>query len=69
MFYLVEEELPIEINCEDIEANIDTVFDHRVLSMRNEKVNAIFKIEAEIAHGFSEYLLKLKVLQKYLHLR
>lgn len=53
---LVKEELPIEINTEDIEANIDTVLDHRVLSMRNEKVNAVFKIEAEIAHGFSEYL-------------
>jgi len=53
---LVKEELPIEINGEDIEANIDTVLDHRVLSMRNEKVNAVFKIEAEIAHGFSEYL-------------
>lgn len=53
---LVKEELPIEINCEDVEANIDTVLDHRVLSMRNEKVNAVFKIEAEIAHGFSEYL-------------
>lgn len=52
----VKEELPIEINGEDIEANIDTVLDHRVLSMRNEKVNAVFKIEAEIAHGFSEYL-------------
>lgn len=53
---LVKEELPIEINGEDIEANIDTILDHRVLSMRNEKINAVFKIEAEIAHGFSEYL-------------
>lgn len=53
---LVKEELPIEINGEDIEANIDTVLDHRVLSMRNEKINAVFKIEAEVAHGFSEYL-------------
>ncbi|WP_234117424.1 aspartate--tRNA(Asn) ligase [Clostridium hydrogenum] len=53
---LVKEELPIEINKENIEANIDTILNHRVLSMRNEKVNAIFKIEAEIAHGFSEYL-------------
>lgn len=52
----VEEELPIEINKEKVEANIDTILNHRVLSMRNEKINAVFRIEAEIAHGFSQYL-------------
>ncbi|MCD2346361.1 aspartate--tRNA(Asn) ligase [Clostridium guangxiense] len=53
---LVKEDLPIEINSESIEANIDTILNHRVLSMRNEKINAVFKVEAEIAHGFSKFL-------------
>ncbi|PJI08532.1 MULTISPECIES: aspartate--tRNA(Asn) ligase [Clostridium] len=54
----VEEEIPIEINKDDMKLNIETLLDNRVLSMRNEKVSSIFKIETEIAHGFSEFLLK-----------
>lgn len=53
---LVKEELPIEINKGNIAANLDTILNHRVLSMRNERINAVFKLEAEIAHGFSSFL-------------
>lgn len=52
----VSEDLPIEINKIDIDANLDTILNNRVLSLRNPKINATFKIQAEIAHGFSEYL-------------
>ncbi|KHD36793.1 aspartyl-tRNA synthetase [Clostridium acetobutylicum] len=52
------EKMPIEINKEDMELNIDTLIENRILSMRNRRVNSIFKIETEIAHGFSEFLVK-----------
>ncbi|URZ02995.1 aspartate--tRNA(Asn) ligase [Clostridium felsineum] len=52
------DESPIELNKEDMELNIDTLIDNRVISMRNKKVSSIFKIETEIAHGFSEFLVK-----------
>lgn len=52
----VSEDLALEINKSDITAELDTILNNRVLSLRNPKINAIFKIQAEIAHGFSEYL-------------
>lgn len=52
----VHEDLPIEINKTDLDANLDTILNNRALSLRNPKINAVFKIQAEIAHGFSEYL-------------
>jgi nondiscriminating aspartyl-tRNA synthetase len=54
----VIDDLPIEINKNNMEANLDTILDNRVLSLRNLKINAIFKIQAEIAHSFSEFLQK-----------
>ncbi len=52
----VKDDLPIEINKENIEANLDAILNNRVLSLRNSKVNAVFKIQAALAHGFSGYL-------------
>ncbi|WP_373898137.1 aspartate--tRNA(Asn) ligase [Haloimpatiens sp. FM7315] len=54
----VKEELPIEINTKEINANLDTILDHRVLSLRQEKINAIFSVQGIIAEGFREFLLK-----------
>lgn len=50
------EELPIEINKKDLEVNLDTMLNNRVLSLRHEKKNAIFKIQNMITEGFREYL-------------
>jgi len=50
------EDLPIEINKEALELNLDVLLNNRVLSMRNPKINAIFKIQAALAQGFSQYL-------------
>lgn len=52
----VKDDLPIEINKDNVEANLDTVLNNRVLSLRNPRVNAVFKIQAALAQGFAEYL-------------
>lgn len=54
----VKEELPIEINKKELEVNLDTMLNHRVLSLRQEKKNAIFKIQGLVAQGFREFLIK-----------
>lgn len=53
----VNEDLPIEINKDELEANIDTVLNNRVLSLRNPKVNAVFKIQAVLAQAFQSFLI------------
>lgn len=52
----VDHELPMEVNKESIEASMDVMLNNRVLSFRNRKVNAIFKIQGTIAQAFGEYL-------------
>jgi nondiscriminating aspartyl-tRNA synthetase len=52
----VYEDLPIEINKEELEANIDTILNNRVLSLRNPRINAVFKIQAALAQGFQAFL-------------
>ncbi len=49
-------ELPIEINKKELEINLDTMLNNRVLSLRHEKINSIFKIQNIIVQGFREYL-------------
>lgn len=51
------EELPIEINQSSLDLNLDTMLNNRVLSLRHEKVNSIFKIQNLIVQGFREFLL------------
>lgn len=51
-----QNKLPIEINLPDVEANLDTILNNRVLSLRHAKLNAVFKIQALLAQGFGEYL-------------
>lgn len=51
-------ELPIEINKPELEINLDTMLNNRVLSLRHEKVNSIFKIQNLIVQGFREFLNK-----------
>lgn len=53
---MVTEDLPIEINKEELEVNIDTLLNNRVLTLRHLKTNAIFKIQAALAQGFAEFL-------------
>lgn len=55
---LVREELPIEINNEALNINLDTMLNNRVLSLRHEKINTIFKVQNILAQAFEEFLLK-----------
>lgn len=52
------EELPIEINQNNLDINLDTMLNNRVLSLRHEKINAIFKVQNLIVEGFKEFLVK-----------
>lgn len=61
----VKEDLPIEINKEELEANLDTILNHRVLSLRNPRVNAIFKVQAVLAQAFQSFLTKEGFTQVY----
>lgn len=50
-------ELPIEINSNIMESNLETQLNNRVLSLRHKQINAIFKIQALISQGFGEFLV------------
>ncbi|MCB2297410.1 aspartate--tRNA(Asn) ligase [Clostridium tagluense] len=50
-------ELPIEINNDELEINLDTMLNNRVLSLRHAKVNSIFKIQNIIVRGFRQLLI------------
>ena len=52
----VYKELPIEINKESLEVNLDTMLNNRVLSLRHQKVAAIFKVQNIIVNAFREFL-------------
>ena len=52
----VKEELPIEINKETLEVNLDTMLNNRVLSLRHPKINSIFKVQNIIVDSFKAFL-------------
>lgn len=52
------DELPVEINKENLEINLDTMLNNRVLSLRHPKVNSIFKVQNSIVNGFRKFLNK-----------
>lgn len=54
----VKEELPIEINKDNIEASLEVILNNRVLSLRNTKKNAVFKVQHIVVEGFREFLSK-----------
>jgi len=49
---------PIQINrpYHVFNAKLETLLTHRVLALRNPKIGAIFKVQAELIHGFREFL-------------
>lgn len=50
-------ELPIEINKNELDINLDTMLNNRVLSLRHPKINAIFKIQNIIVQAFRQLLI------------
>lgn len=53
----VKEPLPIEYNRPEIKADTETILDHRPLTLRNQKINAVFKIQATIVQAYREFLV------------
>jgi len=52
----VNEDLPFEIDKNEINANIDTLLNHRGISLRNLKNKAIFKVQASILKAYRDFL-------------
>lgn len=52
----VNSELPIAVNQATLNVNLDTILNHRVLSLRHEKEQSIFKIQSAIASEFRHFL-------------
>ncbi|HBK34062.1 TPA: aspartate--tRNA(Asn) ligase [Candidatus Uhrbacteria bacterium] len=52
----VTDVLPIEINKDDVEAQLDSILDHRVTTLRNLKQRAIFRVQAALVHGYRAYM-------------
>ena len=51
---VVEGELPFDISQKNLEVNLPTLLDNRNLSLRNKKVNNIFKIYSQILKSYAE---------------
>ena len=52
------EDLPIEINKENMDISLDVMLNNRALSLRNPKLGAVLKVKAVLAQAFSEFLIK-----------
>lgn len=48
--------LPVEINNPDLNVNLDTLLDNRVVSLRHPKQRAIFRVQAALVHGYRNYM-------------
>lgn len=46
----------VEYTKPEIPSDLDHILDHRALSLRNRKIQAVFTIQAEIAHAYRQYM-------------
>lgn len=53
-----EGDLPIDISEQNLNVHLDTLLDNRVLTLRNEKIKAIFKIYSELLKSYSDIMRK-----------
>lgn len=51
-----EGELPVDISEDDFNLHLDTLLDNRVLTLRNDKVKAIFKVYSEILKAYADFM-------------
>jgi nondiscriminating aspartyl-tRNA synthetase len=49
-------ELPFQVNGDIARMGLETILDNRLLSLRNPKIRAVFKVQAAIIEAFSAYL-------------
>lgn len=48
-------DLPYQVNGDPAKIGIEAILDHRVLSLRNPKIRAIFKVQSTIIEAFAAY--------------
>lgn len=53
----VKDLIPVEINKDEIDAHMETVIDHRPVTLRHAKQKAIFKIQAGILQSFRNAMI------------
>jgi len=53
---LVKDPLPIEYNKPEMNVDLEFILDHRPIALRNRKLQAVFGIQAAIAHAFRLYM-------------
>lgn len=51
-----ESDLPVDISDSDFKLNLETLFNHRHLTLRNKKVKAIFKVYSELLRAYDNIL-------------
>lgn len=51
-----ESPLPFEINKKELKTGLESLLDHRVISLRNPKLHAIFTIQSTLVGAFREYM-------------
>jgi nondiscriminating aspartyl-tRNA synthetase len=49
-------DLPYQVNGDIARTGLETILDNRILSLRNPRIRAVFKVQATIIAAFSEYL-------------
>ncbi|MDD4937448.1 MAG: aspartate--tRNA(Asn) ligase [Candidatus Shapirobacteria bacterium] len=49
-------ELPFDLHAPDLNVSLPTLLDNRALSLRNKKIQDVFKIQATIVQAFRDYL-------------
>lgn len=52
----IQEVSPIEYYKPEIPSDLEFILDHRAIALRNQKLQAVFKIQAEIAHAYRLYM-------------
>lgn len=52
----IREVPPVEYYKPEIQSELDFILDHRPIALRNRKLQAVFRIQAEIAHAYRLYM-------------
>ncbi len=59
----VKGDLPVDVSEKEMDVNLETLLGHRSLTLRNDKIKAIFKIYAELIRTYAEALRKFDFLE------
>ncbi len=48
--------VPVEISKPELDVQLDTLIDNRVITLRHPKQRAIFRVQAALVHGYRQYM-------------